>query len=219
MKPKSTFKHELFCFVFTGILAVSFAGAAGAQQILSQTGGDAVINTDCVTAEVQEEGALLASNMGLRDVPLGDELVTGADDVGLNPQPVPPRDMSNLRRAARAGGLRGHHADEAGLNPQPTPPQALTAEQVGLNPQPTPPQARGIDAVGLNPQPSPPQARGIEATGLNPQPVPPQALHARNVGLNPQPTPPQGHGIEAVGLNPQPSPPEALSGCPTAPTH
>tara|TARA_R110002072_G_scaffold157966_1_gene308737 strand:+ start:913 stop:1488 length:576 start_codon:yes stop_codon:yes gene_type:complete len=189
-------------FVFTGLLAVSFAGAAGAQQILSQTGGDAAINTDCEIAEVQEDGALIASMPGQRGVPLGDELVTGAGDEGLNPQPVPPRDLSNMRRMARTGGLRGRNAGEAGLNPQPSPPQAMNAGDVGLSPQPTPPQARGIGAAGLNPQPSPPEA-----------------LDAGSAGLNPQPTPPQARGIATAGLNPQPSPPQALSGCPTSPTH
>ena len=63
------------------------------------------------------------------------------DAVALNPQPLPPRELS--------GSLLGRlHA--AALNPQPLPPHELGVGSL----------LRRLDAVALNPQPLPPRAAG-----------------------------------------------------------
>jgi len=85
------------------------------------------------------------------------------DEVALNPQPLPPRDM--------LFGTLSHRFDAVALNPQPLPPrEALLGgpshrfDAVALNPQPLPPReallgglSHRFDTVALNPQPLPPR--------------------------------------------------------------
>lgn len=148
---------------------------------------------------------------------------SGAEQVALNPQPLPssPVGLRNIFDAINRG------AGERALNPQPLPPSpkdrfgALDrgAEQVSLNPQPLPPApeelARVFDSakrgpeVFLNPQPLPPApkelARVIDSAKRGPE-----------VFLNPQPLPPAPEDMfaarrfDAVALNPQPLPPAPL---------
>jgi len=89
--------------------------------------------------------------------------------VGLNPQPLPPKDMGSKVR------LKKNLGEAVGLNPQPLPPKDMSGK--------VPVKKNLGEAVGLNPQPLPPKDMGSkvqlkrnlgEAVGLNPQPLPPK---------------------------------------------
>jgi hypothetical protein len=72
--------------------------------------------------------------------------VNPGEAVGLNPQPLPPKDMDSKVQ------LKKNIGEAVGLNPQPLPPKDLSGkvrlkqdlgEAVGLNPQPLPPKDMG----------------------------------------------------------------------------
>jgi hypothetical protein len=146
--------------------------------------------------------------------------------VALNPQPLPPRDAGEAKKAAAFG-----NSDAVALNPQPLPPKDAGAAKKAA-------AFGNSDAVALNPQPLPPRDAGaakkaaafgnFDAGALNPQPLPPKDAGAAKKAaafansdagaLNPQPLPPKDAGAakkaaafgnsDAGALNPQPLPPK-----------
>jgi hypothetical protein len=107
-----------------------------------------------------------------------------AEQIALNPQPLPPDKSFELNPQPLP-------PDKSfALNPQPLPPDRV--DMVALNPQPLPP----AESIALNPQPLPP----AESIALNPQPLPPDRVNrfvptrlyrpTASVALNPQPLPP-----------------------------
>jgi hypothetical protein len=166
--------------------------------------------------------------------------VNFADEVSLNPQPLPPKELFAAARTFDP-------LSAVALNPQPLPPKEVKAiisgvlDKVALNPQPLPPKETGsplsrlllsLDAASLNPQPLPPKESNaifsaLEKVALNPQPLPPKEWFKTTssinpfaeVALNPQPLPPKDDDRLPIGLgkadwaslNPQPLPPKALN--------
>jgi hypothetical protein len=114
----------------------------------------------CAASAVAYSQPVAQTNPPLPD-PIG-PVTHPAEDVALNPQPLPPRDM--------LFGTLSHRFDTVALNPQPLPPRETLLggpshrfDTVALNPQPVPPRealsglSRRFDTLTLNPQPLPPR--------------------------------------------------------------
>ena len=102
--------------------------------------------------------------------------VQPGDEVGLNPQPLPPKNMGSEMQLRRNVGVAEDL--KPGFKPQPLPPKGMSVEMQLLLEDPG-------KAVGLNQQPLPPKDMGSkvqlrknmgEAVGLNPQPLPPKDM-------------------------------------------
>jgi len=101
--------------------------------------------------------------------PIGPVALDRLAAVAINPQPLPPEELS--------ASIRSSLLDAVALNPQPLPPKELGAsirssllDAVALNPQPLPPRwlsagaSERFNAVAINPQPLPPGSKALLRT-------------------------------------------------------